>query len=81
LIAACACGVADPVPLLKDPNDLDIDALLRKVIEKHSIAILKVFQALLQDESKQRVFSTPGDVTLVMDGRYPRYLSLRTEFD
>ena len=42
--------------------------MLRKVIEKHTLGILKAFQIQLQGGPAQIVFSPPGVVSLVKDG-------------
>ena len=42
--------------------------MLRKVIAKHTTAILNVFQRQLQGGAKRTVFSAPGAVTLVVNG-------------
>lgn len=55
--------------LVVDPDNLDIEALLRKVITKHIEEILKVIKAQLQHGSTTRsMFSQPGEVTLVIEG-------------
>ncbi|KAH9945691.1 MED14-domain-containing protein [Amylocystis lapponica] len=54
--------------LVINPDDLDIDTLLRMVISKHTEAILKTFQAQLHYSANTRnVFSPPGEVTLVVE--------------
>ncbi|KDQ53591.1 hypothetical protein JAAARDRAFT_39281 [Jaapia argillacea MUCL 33604] len=53
--------------LAVDPDDLDLESILRKVIEKHTRAILKVFQLQLQRGPVRTVFSPPGEVVLVED--------------
>ncbi|OBZ68191.1 Mediator of RNA polymerase II transcription subunit 14 [Grifola frondosa] len=69
-----ALGVVIPVEdarlpqgeLLINPDDLDLESLLYKVIRKHTEAILKVFQAQLQHGPTTRnVFSGTGEVVLV----------------
>ncbi|EMD37772.1 hypothetical protein CERSUDRAFT_73593 [Gelatoporia subvermispora B] len=52
-------------------EDLDLEALLRKVITKHTEAILKVFKFQLQHGPSRNVFSDPGEVELISeDGSY-----------
>jgi hypothetical protein len=49
----------------QDPDNLDFEALLINVIEKHTKAVLKAFQLQLQ---RLAVFAPPGIVSLVKDG-------------
>ncbi|KZT04699.1 MED14-domain-containing protein [Laetiporus sulphureus 93-53] len=59
-----------------DSDNLDFESLLRKVLAKHSEAILKVIQHQLQNGNETRaMFSPPGEITLVVD---EGLLALRT---
>jgi hypothetical protein len=51
----------------QDPDNLDFEALLINVIEKHTKAVLKAFQLQLQ---RLAVFAPPGIVSLVKDGTF-----------
>ena len=52
----------------QDSDDLDFEALLRAVIDKHTLLILTAFQRQLQRGPLRNIFSAPGVVTLVKDG-------------
>ncbi|KAH7889201.1 mediator complex subunit MED14-domain-containing protein [Phlebopus sp. FC_14] len=47
-----------------DPNNLDFEAMLRRVVTAHTRAILKVFQFQLQRGPMRNVFSPEGKVVL-----------------
>lgn len=49
-------------------DDLDIEALLRKVIWRHTKAILSMFQLQLQRGVHRAAFGAPGEVVLVTEG-------------
>lgn len=55
---------------IQDPNNLDLEALLRNVIRKHTWAILRSYQYQLQRGPARAIFSGPGVVTLVNDGAF-----------
>ncbi|KAG5652470.1 hypothetical protein H0H81_004878 [Sphagnurus paluster] len=50
-----------------DANDLDFEQLLRRVIERHTHAVLKMFQYQLQHGPTRTVFSPMGVVSLIKD--------------
>lgn len=53
----------------QDSDNLDVEALLRRVITKHIEAILKVIKNQLQyGPTTRSMFSPPGEVTLVIEG-------------
>jgi len=54
----------------QDADNLDFEALLRTVIEKHIWMILKMFQSQLQSGPTSTVFSPAGVVSLVKEGIY-----------
>ncbi|KAH7915167.1 mediator complex subunit MED14-domain-containing protein [Hygrophoropsis aurantiaca] len=54
--------------LTVDASNLDFESMLRKVIEAHAKAILKVFQVQLQRGPTRTVFSPEGKVRLVSEG-------------
>lgn len=55
--------------LLQDPEELDLERLLRKVIRRHTEGVMKFFQAQLQRGISTRgVFSRPGEVSFVSNG-------------
>ncbi|OCH90250.1 MED14-domain-containing protein [Obba rivulosa] len=70
-----ALGVVIPVEdtalpeseLQVNPDDLDLEALLRKVITKHTEGILKFFKNQLQHGPMRNVFSDPGEVELISE--------------
>lgn len=49
-------------------DDLDVDKLLRRVIEKHTEGILKIYQFQIQRGPGHNVFYSPGAVSLLVDG-------------
>ncbi|KAI5889049.1 MED14-domain-containing protein [Schizophyllum commune H4-8] len=51
--------------LVVDPQDLDIERLLRKCISRHTYAILSALQEQLQKGPAADIFGAPGMVTLV----------------
>ncbi|KAL1745364.1 mediator complex subunit MED14-domain-containing protein [Schizophyllum fasciatum] len=51
--------------LAVDPQDLDIERLLRKCIARHTYAILSALQAQLQKGPAAEIFGAPGMVTLI----------------
>lgn len=53
--------------IYQDPENLDFEKMLRTIIYTHVEAILTRFQLQLRHTSK--VFSPPGVVTLVEDGK------------
>ena len=54
---------------LQDPEELDLERLLRKVIRRHTEGVMKFFQAQLQrGPATRNVFSPPGEVTFVSNG-------------
>ncbi|KAJ7287402.1 mediator complex subunit MED14-domain-containing protein [Mycena rebaudengoi] len=53
--------------LVIDAADLNFEALLNKVLKKHTHEILSIFQYQLQRSQPRSVFSGPGIVSLVMD--------------
>ncbi len=56
---------------VQDPEELDLENLLRKVIRRHTEGVMKFFQAQLQRGMSTRgIFSRPGEVTLVSNGEY-----------
>ncbi|KAF7298154.1 Mediator of RNA polymerase II transcription subunit 14 [Mycena chlorophos] len=57
-----------PDGLLIDASNLDFEALLNRVLRKHTHEILSHFQFMLQTGARNSVFSPPGIVTIVMDG-------------
>ncbi|KII92020.1 hypothetical protein PLICRDRAFT_103790 [Plicaturopsis crispa FD-325 SS-3] len=65
-----ADAVMDPATLSISVDCLDFEALLRKVIERHTKCILAMYQFQLQ-RGPTAVFSIPGEVTLVIDGDAP----------
>jgi mediator of RNA polymerase II transcription subunit 14 len=57
------------VPLIynsKDANDLNLESLLRRVIEKHTKAILAFYQLQIQRSSLRTVFSAPGAISQII---------------
>ena len=55
---------------VQDSDNLDVEALLRKVATKHVGAILRVVQQNLRTDPRTRsTFGPPGEVTLVEDGK------------
>ncbi|TFY60186.1 hypothetical protein EVJ58_g5313 [Rhodofomes roseus] len=58
----------DKTELTIDSDNLDVEALLRKVATIHVGAILRIVQRHLQhDPSMRSMFGPPGEVTLAMD--------------
>ena len=54
---------------VQDPDDLDFESLLRRVISCHSEGVMKFFQMQLQrDNITRNSFSPPGEVVFVSDG-------------
>ncbi|KAL1667181.1 mediator complex subunit MED14-domain-containing protein [Schizophyllum commune] len=51
--------------LVVDPQDLDIERLLRQCISRHTYAILSALQEQLQKGPAAEIFGAPGMVTLV----------------
>jgi hypothetical protein len=66
---------------LQDADDLDFESLLRKVIEKHTKAILTVFQRQLQQGPTSTVFSPAGAVSLVVDGLFTSFVKTSSQSD
>ncbi|KAH8108107.1 mediator complex subunit MED14-domain-containing protein [Cristinia sonorae] len=60
-----------PGELKIDPNDLDVEKLLQRVIRRHTEAVLVMFQLQLQQGPHRNTFSYPGAVTLLLDGSSP----------
>ncbi|OJT12740.1 Mediator of RNA polymerase II transcription subunit 14 [Trametes pubescens] len=61
-----------PEQLAIDPNDLDFEGLLRRVIRRHTEGIMKYFQRdLMQNAHTRNVFSAPGEVTFVTNEGTP----------
>ncbi|KAI0745059.1 MED14-domain-containing protein [Earliella scabrosa] len=55
-----------PGELQINPEDLDFESLLRRVIRRHTEGVMKFFQAHLQrGVATRNVFSPPGEVTFV----------------
>lgn len=62
-------GVSVDGKSVQDSDNLDLEALLRKVATKHVGAILRVVQHRLQNDPAMRsTFGPPGEVTLAEDG-------------
>lgn len=53
---------------LQNPDNLDLEALLRKVIWVHTKAVLRSFQAQLSTGLYSAFFGKPGEVILDIDG-------------
>ncbi|RDX48026.1 MED14-domain-containing protein [Lentinus brumalis] len=61
-----------PGELQIDPEDLDFESLLRRVIRRHTEGVMKFFQAQLQrGPTTRNVFSPPGEVTFVSNEGSP----------
>ncbi|KAI0072724.1 MED14-domain-containing protein [Panus rudis PR-1116 ss-1] len=56
-----------PEELKVDPNDLDVVAMLQKVITCHARAILTVFQYAMQNGPTRNVFAHPDAIKLVVE--------------
>ncbi|KAJ7072524.1 mediator complex subunit MED14-domain-containing protein [Mycena amicta] len=69
-IGALGANISPSIPegfLTVDASDLDFEALLNRVLRKHTHEILSNFQLLLQRGHRHSIFSSPGVVTIVMD--------------
>ncbi|RPD78468.1 MED14-domain-containing protein [Lentinus tigrinus ALCF2SS1-7] len=61
-----------PAELQVNPEDLDCESLLRRVIRRHTEGVMKFFQAQLQrGPATRNVFSPPGEVTFVSNEGAP----------
>lgn len=54
----------------QNSNNLDVEALLRKIIWTHSRSILHSFYAELSAGQWSAVFGRPGEVVLDIDGMF-----------
>lgn len=71
-----------PPPFLtvsQNPDDLDVEALIRKVIWKHTKGILMTYQYQLQHGPTRNAFGQPGTVVLVAEGIYFRSVTGRDD--
>ncbi|KAI0768733.1 MED14-domain-containing protein [Trametes elegans] len=58
--------------LVQNPDDLDFESLLRRVIRRHTEGIMKFFQIqLMRAPLTRNVFSAPGEITFVANEGVP----------
>ncbi|KAG6862349.1 hypothetical protein C0995_016047 [Termitomyces sp. Mi166 len=62
-------GIMPDHVLHVDADNLDLENLLRSVIERHAHSILEIYQYQLQNGQTRTVFSPTGVVTLTKDGQ------------
>ena len=61
--------------LIKDPRDLNFEALIKKAITKHARGILAVYQHTLENGPFATMFSFPGELSLLEEGKDRSYVS------